>query len=186
MSDAASTGLRDGPAALQAHRGWLVALGTGLLVLGVLAFLNLLIASVVTVYYVGFLMLLGGVAQLAHAFRVRSWGRFALWAAAGALYTLAGILVIANPLLAITVLTLAIAAALVVAGILRLVVAIGEGPRHRWGRMLASGALSVVAGLVIMTGWPVSSLWILGMFLAVDLIVQGWAWLSVGRALGQP
>lgn len=185
MSDAALADTRDPHAALRAHRKWFAALGVVLLVLGILAFFNLLLASVVTVYYVGFLMLLGGVAQVAHAFRVRSWGRFGLWAASGALYALAGALVIANPLLATALLTLAIAAALLVAGVLRLVVAIREGPRHRWGRVLAGGLLSIVAGLVILSGWPVSSLWILGMFLAVDLIVQGWAWLSVGRALGE-
>ncbi|RUV11409.1 HdeD family acid-resistance protein, partial [Mesorhizobium sp. M5C.F.Ca.IN.020.32.2.1] len=39
------------------------------------------------------------------------------------------------------------------------------------------------AGLVIAMGWPVNSVWVLGLFLAVDLIFQGWAFIAVGLAL---
>jgi uncharacterized membrane protein HdeD (DUF308 family) len=33
-------------------------------------------------------------------------------------------------------------------------------------------------------GWPVNSLWVLGLILAVDLILQGWAWIAFGLGLG--
>jgi uncharacterized membrane protein HdeD (DUF308 family) len=101
---------------LLAHRGWFVALGVLLLVLGVVASLNLILATVASIYVLGVLMILGGVAQLAHAARVRTWGQAALGFASGVLYAVAGALAFLNPLLASGVLTLMIAAALLVSG----------------------------------------------------------------------
>lgn len=185
MPDTARPSPVDPRAALTPHRPWFIGLGVILLVLGGLAFLNLLVATAVSVDYVGILMVLGAAAQIAHAFRVRRWGGFTHWVSAGMLYGTAGILVLANPLLATTLLTLLIALSLLAAGVFRIMVTVRERPRRGWGWgwVLAAGGLSVTTGLVILSGWPVNSLWILGMFLAVDLILQGRAWLAVGQAL---
>lgn len=177
--------LREGAPDLGSQRGWFIALGVILLVVGVLASLNLLLATVASIYYVGALMVVGGVVQIVHAFRVKGWGRTAWLVAAGALYVLAGVFAFMNPILASGVLTLFLAAALLVSGVLRIVVALRERPRRAWGWVLTAGVLSVLAGVVILAGWPVTSLWILGLFLAIDLIVQGWAWLFFGLALGR-
>lgn len=165
-------------------RGWLIALGIVLIVLGVIASLNLVLATVASVYYVGVLMIMGGVAMLVQAFRARGWGQVALMVLIGILYVLAGVFAFLNPLLASGVLTLMIAAALIVAGVLRIVVALRERPRRNWGWVLAAGIVSALAGVVLFAGWPVNSLWVLGLILAVDLIFQGWAWLAMGLALG--
>ncbi|EYD74195.1 hypothetical protein Rumeso_04252 [Rubellimicrobium mesophilum DSM 19309] len=52
----------DTQASLHSSRGWSGALGSFLLVLGVLAALNLLLAAVVLGFHVGALMILGGIA----------------------------------------------------------------------------------------------------------------------------
>jgi uncharacterized membrane protein HdeD (DUF308 family) len=187
MSDAAHSqghSLADPAEALRAHRGWFIALGVLLLVLGIIASLNLILATVASIYVLGVLMIMGGVAQLAHAARVRSWGQAALGFASGVLYAVAGLLAFLNPILASSVLTLMIAAALLVSGVLRIIVAIRERPRRGWGWVLAAGILSALAGLVLVLGWPINSLWVLGLILAVDLIFQGWAWLAFGLGLG--
>ncbi len=43
------------------------------------------------------------------------------------------------------------------------------------GWIMFAGAITALAGLTIAAGWPVNSLWILGLFLAIDLLMQGWA-----------
>ena len=43
--------------------------------------------------------------------------------------------------------------------------------------------ITALCGLVIAIGWPVNSLWVLGMFLAIDLIFQGWTCIALGLAL---
>jgi uncharacterized membrane protein HdeD (DUF308 family) len=87
-------------AELRSRWGWFVALGIVLLVLGFLAFGNLVIATVASVLYVGALMAVGAVAQIIHAFRVKRWGGFFFWLLSGLLYGAAGILAFLNPALA--------------------------------------------------------------------------------------
>ena len=163
--------------------GWFLALGIAFLVLGAIAFFNTLAATVASVYTVAALMLIGGAAQIAHAFGVRTWSGFFWWLAAGLIYALGGLFALFNPLLASAILTLLLASALIVGGALRIIVALRERPRRHWGWVLAAGIVTLLAGLVIALGWPVSSLWVLGMFLAVDLIFQGWALVAVALAL---
>jgi uncharacterized membrane protein HdeD (DUF308 family) len=44
--------------------------------------------------------------------------------------------------------------------------------------MLLSGAAGVVAGLILLTAWPVTGLSVLGSLLAIDLLSHGAAWLT--------
>jgi uncharacterized membrane protein HdeD (DUF308 family) len=76
MSDATHAHtLGDAIVKVRASWGWFVALGIGLLILGIIAAANLLTATVASVLFVGVLMLIGGVAQIVLAFRVKTWGR---------------------------------------------------------------------------------------------------------------
>ncbi|HLP67148.1 MAG TPA: HdeD family acid-resistance protein, partial [Rhizobium sp.] len=36
---------------------------------------------------------------------------------------------------------------------------------------------------VIAMGWPVNSLWVLGLFLAIDLLMQGWSMIALALAI---
>jgi uncharacterized membrane protein HdeD (DUF308 family) len=46
-----------------------------------------------------------------------------------------------------------------------------------------AGIISILLGLMIAMGWPVNSLWVLGIFLAIDLVFQGWSFIAIGLAL---
>jgi uncharacterized membrane protein HdeD (DUF308 family) len=73
------------------------------------------------------------------------------------------------------------AAALVVAGGFRIVDGVQVAAARRVGMDRASAASSrFIAGLVIAAGWPVNSLWLLGLFLAIDLVMQGLALIAFG------
>ncbi|MGE0281333.1 MAG: HdeD family acid-resistance protein [Rhizobiaceae bacterium] len=163
--------------------GWFVTLGVLLLILGGIAFANLLVATVASVLFVGSMMLVGGIIEIIHAFGVRTWERFFYWFLSGLLYTVAGILAFYNPLLASSVLTILLAIALAASGGFRIAFAMSHKNAKNCGWIVAAGIISVLAGLLIAIGWPVNSLWVLGMFLAIDLVMQGWAFIAVGLAL---
>jgi uncharacterized membrane protein HdeD (DUF308 family) len=163
--------------------GWFVALGVALLVLGFLAFGNLLAATLASVFFVGAMMIVGAVAQVIHALQVKGWGGFLLWLLSALLYGAAGVLVFANPALAAVTLTLVLAVALIASGALRIVSGVRLRPSSGWGWVVASGVISVLAGVVFLLGWPVNSLWLLGMVLAIDLVFQGVAAIGFGLAL---
>ncbi|MCC2608889.1 HdeD family acid-resistance protein [Neorhizobium petrolearium] len=169
-------------AAIRDKWGWFLALGILLLVFGFLALANLFAATVVSVLYIGMMMLIGGVAYLVHAFQVKGWDQMLFWALSGILYTIAGVLAFWNPALTAAVLTLLMAVALVVAGIFRLWVGFRMRPVRGSGWIIVGGIVTALAGLVIALGWPVNSLFILGLFLAVDLMMQGWALIAVALA----
>jgi len=170
---------------LRDNRGWFIALGVALILLGIIAFANLFAASIATVYYVGILMIVGAVAQMVMAFRVKGWARAIFLIAAAILYGLAGLFAFMDPVLASTVITLLLGAMLLASGVVRIVLALRERQRKGWGWVLTNGILGILVGLIVLAGWPVNSLWILGLFLSVDLIAQGFGWLFVGIGLGR-
>ena len=153
--------------------GWLIGLGVALIGLGAIAFYNLQAATTVSVFAIGVLMLFGAGVQLAAAFVVPSWSRFALLLLSALLYGVAGGFTLANPTLAALALTLGLAFALMVSGGMRVWWSIAERPLSGWGWIAASGLVSVLAGIVFLLGWPADSTYLLGIVLAVDLTFQG-------------
>ncbi len=171
------------PTEISGKWGWFVALGVALLILGGIAFGNLVMATVASVYYVGLLMLLGGVIEIIHAFNVKTWGGFFFWILSGLLYAVAGLVAFCNPLLAAGVLTLLLAAALIVSGGFRIWMGIHARPAGGWGWIVATGVITLLLGLIIAAQWPVNSLFVLGLFLAIDLIFQGWGFIAFGLGI---
>ncbi|MBC8716778.1 MULTISPECIES: HdeD family acid-resistance protein [Brucella/Ochrobactrum group] len=171
------------PAELTGKWGWFVALGVALIILGGIAFGNLVLATVVSVYYVGIMMLVAGIIEIIHAFGVKTWGSFFFWLLSGLLYAAAGIVAFTNPILAAGVLTFLLAAALIGAGLFRIWMGFKSKPAAGWGWIVAAGVITALAGLVIAIQWPVNSLFILGLFLAIDLIFQGWSFIAFGLGI---
>jgi len=162
--------------------GWFIALGVVLIALGALAFFNLPAATAASVYAIGIFMLVGAGAQLGTAFLVRSGGGFGLLLSA-LLYGLAGILTVANPMLAAKAFTLMLGLALIFSGVMRIGWSMVLRSLRGWGWLTASGIVSVIAGIVFTAGWPTNSVWLLGMILAVDLTFQGATAIGWGLAL---
>lgn len=52
-----------------------------------------------------------------------------------------------------------------------------------WIWVLLSGVITVLLGLVILAHWPVASLYVLGLFLGIDLVFAGVGWIGVGLGL---
>lgn len=160
-----------------------VLLGVVFMMLGLLALGNLLAATVASVYMVGIVMMIGGVGQVVHAFRVTSWGGFFFWFIGGVLYAVAGFIAFYDPLLAASAIALLLAAFLLASGAVRIALAFKFRPASGWGWVLASGIVTTLTGVVIAAGWPVNTLWLLGLVLALDLTFQGVFAIVFGLAL---
>src|SRR5437899_341937 len=168
---------------LRAKRGWIVALGIIYLVAGLVALGSVVMATIVSVFVVGIMMLIAGVAEVINAFQIKSWGRFLLWLLLGVLYIVAGFLTFENPLLAAALLTLLLGVALVASGIMRVWLALGMKEAAPWVWVSLSGVITFLIGLVILAHWPVASLYVLGIFLGIDLVVAGAGWIGAGLGL---
>ena len=106
-----------------------------------------------------------------------------LWLLLGALYVFAGFVCLQNPFEAATLLTLMLGIALIVGGLLRIFLATQMKQGTPWGWVVFSGIISVLLGVMIVAKWPVSSFYVLGIFLGIDLIFIGSGWLTIGLAL---
>jgi uncharacterized membrane protein HdeD (DUF308 family) len=170
-------------APLRAKWGWIVALGVVYLLAGFIALGSVVMATVASVLVVGVMMIIAGVAEVFSAFQVKSWGKFLLWVLLGALYIIAGFVTFENPLLAAALLTLILGASLVASGIMRIILAFSMKQETPWIWILLSGVITLLLGLLILAHWPVSSLYILGLFLGIDLIMAGAGWIGLGFGL---
>jgi uncharacterized membrane protein HdeD (DUF308 family) len=170
------------PEPLRTKSGWIVALGIVYLIAGLVALSSVALATAVSVFLVGIMMLVSGVAEVLNALQMKSWGKFVLWLLLGLLYILAGILTFENPLLTAKLLTLLLGASLIASGIAKIILAFSVKAGSSWFVVLA-GVITLLVGLVIVAQWPWGSLFVLGIFLAVDLILTGIGWIAVGLGL---
>jgi uncharacterized membrane protein HdeD (DUF308 family) len=183
----ASESPRLGPSAgiepLRAKSGWIVALGVVYVIAGLIALGSVVFATVVTVFVVGIMMLISWFAEVINAFQIKSWGKFLLWLLLGLLYIVGGFLTFENPLLAAALLTLFLGCVLLASGVMRIVLGFSMQRGMPWVAVVLSGVITLLLGLIIVVHWPVSSLYILGLFLAIDLIIAGASWIALGLGL---
>lgn len=183
MSDLTAAGKRRTPSG---HWGWFVALGVVQLLLGAVAFFNVIAFTIAGVIFIGALLVVAGVFQAIHAFMDREWGAFALHFLVGLLYVVGGFLLMAEPIQGSVILTIMVTAALLVGGVLRIVMAVQHRNMPGWGLLLVSGIISFVVGIMLYLTLPWSGLWVVGTLIAVELIVHGVSWLQFGLALRKP
>src|SRR5580704_1102011 len=136
MTSTAQAPSSSGPVAglepLRAKSGWIVALGIVYAIAGIIALGSVVFATVVTVFVVGIMMLIAGVAEVFNAFQFKSWGKFLLWLVLGALYIVAGFVTFENPLLAAAILTLVLGFVLVAAGAMRIALGFAMKAEMPW------------------------------------------------------
>lgn len=169
---------------LQKHWYWFLALGIAMLFIGTFAITSACIVSVtVTVTWLfGFLILGGGIAQIASAFTIGRWSGTLVHLLLGVLYAVVGMMIIEEPADSAVRLTLMLALFLIVSGIFRVVSSLIE--RYPgWGWVLLNGSITLLLGLLIKKQWPLSGLWVIGLFAGIDLILNGWSWIMLAVAV---
>jgi len=167
---------------LKGSWGWFVALGIALVLLGLVAVSWSGLATLVSVEVFGWLLLVGGVLSVVHAFVRRRWGGFLVELLAGVLYAIVGLIVIDSPAEGAVALTLLFALFLLVGGVFRIMTALTVR-FHHWVWMLLNGVVSLLLGLMIWKQWPLSGLWVIGLFIGIDMIFYGWSLIMLGMAV---
>jgi uncharacterized membrane protein HdeD (DUF308 family) len=185
----AAGGVRSGPAAEPAagqrtdarmvRTWWDVVLGGILVGTGVVVLGDVVVATAVSVLFLGWTLVIGGVIAIVMSLFLIRRGGFWVGMLGGVLALVAGVVFVRRPGAALLALSLAIGAVMLVIGITRLVAAV----QHREARLalVLSGILSIVLGLLILNRWPNSALWLVGTLLGIQLIVDGMVLILVGR-----
>ncbi|MGB7934735.1 MAG: HdeD family acid-resistance protein [Gammaproteobacteria bacterium] len=162
--------------------GWLLALGVLLIALGTLGLWMSFAMTLVTVKLFGALLMVGGVFQLLNAFQLKGW-KSVLWHVLIALlYIAAGIVIFTDPVFASLSLTIALAWILIAVGVMRIFMSFQLRPASGWGWPLVSGLISILLGAMILAQWPASGFWVIGLFVSIEMIVNGWSSVFVALA----
>lgn len=158
-------------------------LGLILVVLGCVALYYQFTATIFVTYLIGVLLIVAGIAQGAYSFQIKGFGYSALLAVLAVLYVVAGIVTFRYPESAAQTLTLIIGFMLLISGAVQFVNGFSNTHFPRWGWVVFSGAISFILGLMIVFDWPIDAIYMLGLFLGIDLIFQGWNLILVSLSI---
>jgi uncharacterized membrane protein HdeD (DUF308 family) len=159
--------------------GWFLALGIVLIIVGSVAIGSAFLTTVFSMMFLGWLMIASGVLQSIHAFGCKKWGGFFIDLLTGLLYIVVGFMCVANPGATALTLTLLIAMFLIFGGIFRVAIALIM-QTHNWVWLLLHGAINLLLGILIWRQWPISGLWVIGLFVGIEMICNGWTLVMLG------
>lgn len=170
-----------------AFRGYssrFLAVGISLIILGLLAVFFSTFTTILSVIVLGAIIFVGGVIGLIDTitfWRVKGHHGFLLNLVMSILYVVVGIMLISRPVSGAMSLTLLVGTFYLILGLFRLFYSmISQPPNWKWA--FFNGLVSLILGLFILAGWPVASLFIIGLFIGIDLLVAGWAYLMMSWA----
>ncbi len=162
--------------------GWLLAQGLLLVVLGTVGLGMTLWLTLASVFIFGVFLVIGGGVQIFQTFKCKGWESILWHGLIAVLYLLAGLSIMADPLAASTLITLLLAGALIGIGVVRLIMAFQLRGLKNWGWPLVGGIAALVLGLMILARWPVSGFWVIGLFVAIEMIFSGWSSIFIALA----
>ncbi|WP_395849338.1 HdeD family acid-resistance protein [Cystobacter fuscus] len=147
-------------------------MGLLLSLLGIVALGAVVVTSVASVIFFGSMLVVAGVFEVVHAFRVRKTGPFLMFMLGGVLSIVVGAMVLARPGSGLVAMTLLLAGYFFASGLFRGITSIVD--RYAgWGWDFAYGIVSVVLGVIISAQMPASTLWALGLVVGVEILSRG-------------
>src|ERR1700727_759553 len=165
------------------HRwGWFLVLGILMLIVGTSALIIPPAATLGTVLVLGWLIVLSGVIEAIHAFRMREWGGIFLHLTAGILGIFIGLMIVTHPVAGALAWTLLFASFFTAIGIFRVIAAI-RLKFPNWGWAVFDGAVTPVVGTVFVVQGPWGGVWFKGVAVGISLIFRGWSYVMLAFAI---
>ncbi|MCB1335635.1 MAG: DUF308 domain-containing protein [Roseivivax sp.] len=173
--------------AIRENAGRFRWLGIALIVIGVLAILFPILASVTFKVILGWFFLLTGALTLWHAFQTRDWQPAVLSGLVGLLHLAVGVYLAFFAFTGLIGLTVLLAILFLIQGALELSLAWQHRPGHGnegpgWAWMGLSGAVTVVLGVLLLTGLPGTALWALGLLMGINFLTTGISFVALAGA----
>src|SRR5208282_2541897 len=162
--------------------GWFLAFGVVLLLLGIAAIVRSVTSTVVSMVFFGWLLLFAGIIEFADAFMVGKWAGFFLHLLVAILFAVTGLLLLVRPVISAEAVTFLMSMFFLFSGLYQLVAAIVTH-LPGWGWQAVNGAVTSILGFLLLAQWPVSGLYAIGLFVGIDLIFFGWAWVALALDL---
>ncbi len=171
------------PSEMIQNWGWFLGFGIVLTLLGIAAITHSVKATVVSVSFLGWILLIAAGIEIAQAFMVGKWPGFFLHLLAAVLFGVTGGLFIWRTMISAEVATIFMAMFFLVSGLFQLVSSFAIHALPGWGWQALNGAVTFLLGILVLAQWPASGLWAIGLFVGIDLVFFGWAWITLAIGL---
>lgn len=160
------------------HSGWFLLWGILVTLLGLAAISAAFTATMISVIFLGILILIAGSIIIFDSFTFwwGKWSGFFWHLLMGVLYFAVGFLMIDNPILGSVSITFLLGVFYLIVGLFRIIFAASSRLPH-WGWGFFNGLISLLLGVLILASWPGSSLFIIGIFVGIDLVFCGIAYI---------
>jgi uncharacterized membrane protein HdeD (DUF308 family) len=166
------------------HWRWFIVVGILMVIAGFLAIYAAPIATLTVVAVLGIILMTIGLVQALFSIRITPWTGFFAMLLSGLLSMVVGYLFVTRPAITAVTMTLILAAYFMVSGLFRILTSVVQRFSH-WGWVLANGIVTLLLGVLVWAEWPVSGIWIIGLFLGIDLIFAGTSSIATGIGLHQ-
>lgn len=165
------------------NKSWkkMVGWGVALTIIGILAISLSTLTTLISVILLGTAIALGGAFITIDSFASwwKKWVGFFTHLIMGILYFIIGITLVINPLIGSMTITFMLGIFYVALGVYRIFYSISLKFLN-WGWSLLSGVVTLLLGILILAGWPSTSLFIIGLFIGIDLVFYGVAYIMAG------
>jgi uncharacterized membrane protein HdeD (DUF308 family) len=162
--------------------GWFLAFGIGVLLLGIVAVVRSVTATIASMLFFGWLLVLACAIEIAQAVMVGHWAGFFQHLLAAVLFGVTGFLMVTRPVVSAEVATIFMAMFFLIGGLFQL---LGSLVVHLpgWGWQVLDAVITIVLGLLVLAQWPASGLWVIGLFVGIDLMFYGLTWIALALGL---
>jgi uncharacterized membrane protein HdeD (DUF308 family) len=150
------------------------------IVLGVFAMGAPLVTGLALAVLIGISLVAAGLMQSIYAFQAGSIGKGVLRLLFGGVTVLAGLTIAGQPGIALATLTLILAIYFVVDGVTTLIASTAVTGGQGKGLIIFNGIVTLVLGIMIWRGWPVSGAWAIGILVGIRLIFSGMTMMALG------
>lgn len=159
---------------LQQHWKAFLVQGILLALLGAMAVAIPNVASVAVDVFVGWLLVIVGLARIVSLGTVTDAPGYRVSLLLGLLTTALGALLAIWPAQGVVTLTMALVAYLIAHGVGSILLSLSLGSEVKgWGWILFGGLIDFVLAAIILSGWPRSTAWVLGLLVGLNLLLTG-------------
>ena len=160
--------------AVTKNRKRLMGFGIVTLIFGIIGVYMSVAMTMASILVLGIFIFLVGVVFVIEAFSAPNWKGKLAYILLSLLYIAGGAVIVMNPAASAVWFTLFLAIFFIVIGIFRIIAGFqAKGEVSSWGWIVFVGILDIVLGIMIYSHWPVSGLWVIGLFISIELIVRG-------------
>lgn len=168
------------------NRKRLLGFGILSLILGVIGTGMSVSMTLTSILIIGIFVIVTGIIFFIEAFSAPDWSGKLYYLLLSILYVITGIIMVVYPAASAVWFTLFLVIFFSVAGIMRIIAGfLSRDELSGWGWMVFGGLLNIILAVMIYAQWPESGLWVIGLFVSIELIVQGINAIVLSRVIKQ-